>query len=673
MRRTVHVAGWGLLALAVVTAAIIVTVGPFRTHGDTALGRWGVWAAVVIVPITVLLGLPALLDKIKGSASEPELDLRNAEDELAAVVLKQVQDARSRLIGAVEPGDRAANVRFVKDSGRFREVGGAIEGNLNTVLEYYQSLEPARLVVLGEAGAGKTVLAMDLLILLLERRQANKSLPVPVLVSAAAYDTRMAWEQWLAGHLALRFTIGTKAAARLIRDGRILPLVDGVDEMDPAGGPERAQALVRGLNEWMHGREKSPVIVTCRHGEYQALARDVDRATHIKMLPLTGNEAAGHLHEQFRNQDELERWGPVLAALHTDPAGAVAGQLGTPWRLTLALAAFHDGGDPSRLLPCGAELAGEDTETGYGRRINQLLLGGYVPAAVRLRDPAGRYDPLNVQRWLAALADGLAWQAHHARSASDIRLDQWWEPTGRRATRLTHIAVAAVPALAWLMAGSITFNPWFVVTGSFAAAAAAAAEGRPSPERLRLGEVTTSRGMRRFAPGLAFGLGVGTAAGQGAGLGVGLVVGLGIALGIGLSFGLLADNSPQAIGPRDVIRADGRYRLAVGLMLGLSFGLTFGLRFGLRFGSAAGLGFGLAAGVTFGHTYGHASLPRGGSSAWTRHYVSVVINAARRRGPLRFGAFLDWAQEAGLLRVSGVAYQFRHRQLQDWLTSPHAD
>jgi hypothetical protein len=58
-----------------------------------------------------------------------------------------------------------------------------------------------------------------------------------------------------------------------------------------------------------------------------------------------------------------------------------------------------------------------------------------------------------------------------------------------------------------------------------------------------------------------------------------------------------------------------------------------------------------------------------GSSAWTRHHIAVAINWMRGRAPLRFGAFLDWAHDAGLLRVSGVAYQFRHRQLQEWLTS----
>lgn len=32
------------------------------------------------------------------------------------------------------------------------------------------------------------------------------------------------------------------------------------------------------------------------------------------------------------------------------------------------------------------------------------------------------------------------------------------------------------------------------------------------------------------------------------------------------------------------------------------------------------------------------------------------------------GRFLEWAYDAGLLRVSGPAYQFRHRELQLWLS-----
>jgi hypothetical protein len=58
-----------------------------------------------------------------------------------------------------------------------------------------------------------------------------------------------------------------------------------------------------------------------------------------------------------------------------------------------------------------------------------------------------------------------------------------------------------------------------------------------------------------------------------------------------------------------------------------------------------------------------------GGPSWTHFCFAVVVVAARKRGPLRFVAFLDWAHDAELLRVSGTAYQFRHLQLQDWLIS----
>jgi hypothetical protein len=36
--------------------------------------------------------------------------------------------------------------------------------------------------------------------------------------------------------------------------------------------------------------------------------------------------------------------------------------------------------------------------------------------------------------------------------------------------------------------------------------------------------------------------------------------------------------------------------------------------------------------------------------------------------PLRVGEFMDWAYRASLLRMAGTATQFRHRELQDWLS-----
>jgi hypothetical protein len=90
-------------------------------------------------------------------------------------VLSQAQVARSRLVGAGQFGDEAANLAFAR-SLQLRRVGGASDGELAAVLEYYRSLSRGRLVVLGEPGgpgAGKTVLALELQVGLLEARDVE--------------------------------------------------------------------------------------------------------------------------------------------------------------------------------------------------------------------------------------------------------------------------------------------------------------------------------------------------------------------------------------------------------------------------------------------------------------------------------------------------------------------
>lgn len=41
----------------------------------------------------------------------------------------------------------------------------------------------------------------------------------------------------------------------------------------------------------------------------------------------------------------------------------------------------------------------------------------------------------------------------------------------------------------------------------------------------------------------------------------------------------------------------------------------------------------------------------------------------RKHSPFRLARFLDWSCDAGLMRFSGPAYQFRHRELQLWLAA----
>ncbi|QIY66347.1 hypothetical protein HEP85_38410 [Streptomyces sp. RPA4-2] len=119
------------------------------------------------------------------------------------------------------------------------------------------------------------------------------------------------------------------------------------------------------------------------------------------------------------------------------------------------------------------------------------------------------------------------------------------------------------------------------------------------------------------------------------------------------------------------MRDDLAYGLAVGLILGLVLGLSgwlvdrliWGFSSGLAFKLALALVFKLAFALVFGMVVGLYWLSGAG-----RRYL-VFLLCIRGRLPWRLGTFLNWAYEAGLLRISGVAYQFRHRELQDWLAA----
>ena len=371
-------------------------------------------------------------------------DSQKVEDQLAQLALSQAQDARSALIGTDTRGDETANVKYARIPGRLREPEGRDIGDLRSILEYYQSLSPGRLVVIGAPGAGKTVLLLELQIRLLEERHKNPETPIPVLVSASVCDTTKKWDDWLAGHLSLRFSIPERTTANLVANRRILPMVDGLDEMDPAGDsiPERAQALVRALNDSMQGLERAPAVVTCRPGEYGRLAEDIDKARHVELSGLTADEAADYLNGQFRTIAERDRWKPVLDTLKRDPGGPLAEGLATPWRLALALAAFRNEGDPAQLLPTAGT-----TDARHFAHVDDILQSSYVSSVVSpLGEDAPHTEP-NVRNWLTSLADDLSRQAHHGRSATDITLHEWSHPRKDLTARISHAILTRVQLL----------------------------------------------------------------------------------------------------------------------------------------------------------------------------------------------------------------------------------
>lgn len=601
-----------------------------------------------------------------------------------------------------------------------------LDGELDQIVDAYTSVPSCRLVVLGEAGSGKSILTLRFLVDWLDARTPGDR--VPVIFGLGSWDpAATSLRDWMCAQLVRDHPFLAAPAARggslarvLLDTGKILPVLDGFDEI-PSGLHGMA---LKALNQ----ATTMPLLLTSRPDEYTRAvngSEDSDVLTAAAVIELEGltvDDYADYLMRASRTirggGADRTVWDAVLARLREGPytlgTANLAEVLTTPLMVSLARTIYSDAPrhDPGQLLHFPTPEALQDH-----------LLAAFVPAVYQpapndARDAHGsrhrrHWTPQRAQHWLGYLAAHLEQLETH-----DLA---WWQlgTTMRRSSRMLVIGFLSgmalgVPTgignlpvdlvatengpgfaivrgfLVWLLHGLVAG----LVFGFVYEFAPRGAASKPSTLRIQIFGETRRNGSeiaRRFMLGLAFGVPtavvlelmdrwvvgpLGFDDGLGGGLRGALLFPVELGFGAGIALAVMAwletpIDTTSAISASDLLRTNRNnafvHMLVWLLVLGVPAGIAIGLTPGQVGRFASGPVLGLLAGLVFGieAAFG-GGLGYGLSfTAWGQWVaLSRMWLPLTRCLPWAVIAFLDDAHERGVLRKTGAVYQFRHARLE---------
>ncbi|MCG8915683.1 NACHT domain-containing protein [Actinokineospora sp. PR83] len=592
----------------------------------------------------------------------------------------QVDDAAAALANKVrQQWDKELRARALVEDKRLpvrcRPLygGSETERTCDEVVSAYVD-DPHRMVVTGKSGAGKTGLLI-LLALAVLRRQSSRS--VPVILSVSDWNPRQNFQEWVLEavlgeypFLASEKRYGPTAVLELLRRGRLLLLLDNLDQMGAEPDTSALRTIERDLDS---GR---PFVLACQSGYFAAAnaAGTIPDSDVVVLLPFRPEEVVDHLRSRIP-QVAVDRWEPVLEELRENDPSPLGAALETPFMLTLAQDVYSErGSKPADLL----ELTDADAMRAALLRDFPRKALDERPGSPTDHEPSSRAPGWDLDRQVD-------WLTFLAREYGEIA---WWElvskvPRWVVVARGVLVGGGVSAVLGLLLLGLFGRPVLGLVVGFALGAASGALLARVPAEPPRRFAFRRLRGVE-VARDLVFAV-VGAVAGA---VAVGLVFGGLPGAVTGLVFGVLfglVRRFTELTDPAGIITPtsslhDDRKAVLTATGLGAALGTAVGAVLGGVVG-VADLGLvvpvtdpllvgalGAAVGLVLGA--GGIGLATYSTSACGRYDTARIWLALTRRTPLRLMRFLHHAHQRTVLRLVGPTYQFRHELLRKELARP---
>ncbi|GAC1357645.1 MAG: hypothetical protein NVSMB38_40230 [Ktedonobacteraceae bacterium] len=492
------------------------------------------------------------------------------------------------------------------------------------------------LLILGEPGAGKTTLMLELTCDLLYRAERYEAHPIPVVFHLSFWAaTRQPLTDWIVEELYLRYGVSSKIGKAWVDAEQILPLLDGLDQVSSS----YRGACVEAINLYHQEHESVTIVVCSRHAEYLTQAQRLLQGRAVVVQPLSPPQIERYLLDA----------GEQLAALHVVLHNDINLQeLATvPLMLSVLTQTYH-----------GKSI--EDIATAGLPKTTKQALENYVQRMFQRGSDQKHYTQELTQFWLTRLACQMV--QHHSQEQFYIEhLQPDWLPHG-----WPRIAYRGIGGLLYGLIGSLSVGAVYgdfgwIFGGLIGGLVGGLSVGKIIERDSVIFVAWSLKSVRKIAlvtlvVGLAIGLFAWLNTRQITVLPFGLLLGLFITLFTAVPVERLPEE--KLVKPNQGIWLTGRG----GLLFGLAALLVTGVMVGLPPNAPLdGLRFGLLLGLPFGLIFG------GGT--FIRHFILRLCLWRAKFIPWNYTRFLDYAANRILLYKVGGGYMFVHPLLRDYFAS----
>jgi hypothetical protein len=246
------------------------------------------------------------------------------------------------------------------------------------------------LLILGEPGAGKTMMLITLAQALIIRAEREPREPIPVILNLMSWAKQhRPLEDWVVEELTAKYMIPRRIGRQWLEDDDLILLLDGFDDV-PARQRRRCAKVI---NRFRASRGLSGIVVCSRSEEYAAVGLKLKLGAAVEIQPLSDKQIDTYLVAQ----------GPPLAqlgaAIERDPTMREMAR--NPLMLSIMSLAYDD---------VESEAAGALLEVTTAGSVplstrRQRLFDTYVGSMFHRRAPDSRFSPEHTIRQLSWLAD----------------------------------------------------------------------------------------------------------------------------------------------------------------------------------------------------------------------------------------------------------------------------